>query len=506
VPLLLVFLFFLLGRYGEGAVRAGGGLMKPTLFRFDLSPYVRLESEIRTSDDPVLLFRTEGEAERFLLRRFVLSGYDPRRGFFMDRRAGIDEGAAVVPDSPVDLPDPGYRGRVPMDQEYYFLAIDPTSLVAVNYPTRVIPMRNWKSSSFLRVYRVQSRAMRGDAAAQVTAAPRMDPGALAFYTRTSGDARIRDLALTMAGKETGYAAKVQAIERSLREGYLYSLHPGLAADGDQLAHFLFESKKGYCSYFAFAMTLMCRSLGIPARVAVGFFVDPSQEVLNFYEVRAFQAHAWVEVWFGDLGWVEFDPTSQQLAPGEKFDFFAGPDMQRLSSLIGEILQNRQLPEDTPAERTQERGAASRIGAELGRAFLFLARLWYLTLPALYALLLLVTRLLPAAPLLLAGDPRRRMRGLYRLALARLAGVGLGRAPRESYLEHAQRIGRERGFRLEELTQLYLRAVFADTFGASDLRAGREAKRRLAASIRRGVPWPRRALGLLNPFCGWAGPR
>ena len=91
VPLLLVFLLFLLGRYGEGAVKAGGGLMKPTLFRFDFAPYVRLESEIRTSDEAVLLFRTEGKAERFLLRRFVLSGYDAHQGFSMERGKDMDE-------------------------------------------------------------------------------------------------------------------------------------------------------------------------------------------------------------------------------------------------------------------------------------------------------------------------------------------------------------------------------------------------------------------------------
>ena len=502
VPLLLVFLFFLLSRYGEGAVKAGGGLMKPTLFRFDFSPYVKLESEIRTSDDPVLLFRTEGEADRFLLRRFVLSGYDPRRGFFMDRGASIDEGAAVVPDSPVDLPDPGFRGRVPVEQEYYFLAMDPTSLVAINYPTRVIPIRNWKSSSFLRVYRVESRAIRSaDAPALVAAAPQVGPKDLAFYTRGSGDTRIRDLALAIVGNETGYAAKVRAIESRLRDGYLYSLHPGLAADGNQLAHFLFESKKGYCSYFAFAMTLMCRSIGIPARVAVGFFVDPSQEVLNFYEVRAFQAHAWVEVWFGDLGWVEFDPTSQTLAPGEKFDFFAGPDVQRLSSLISEILQNRQLAEEESGPRQGEAGAASAIGAGLARAFLLLARLWYATLPALYLLFLLGVKLLPSVPMLASRDARRRVKGLYRLALAQLGGIGLGRAPRESYLEHAGRISRERGIDLESLTQVFLRAVFAEGFSAADLRHARAARGALRASIRARIPWPVRCLGLLNPF-GW----
>ncbi len=99
VPLLLVFLLFLLNRYGEGAVKAGGGLMKPTMFRFDFAPYVRLESEIRTSDQAVLLFRTEGQAERYLLRRFVLSGYEANQGFFMEgaRRGRLPHRRARLP-------------------------------------------------------------------------------------------------------------------------------------------------------------------------------------------------------------------------------------------------------------------------------------------------------------------------------------------------------------------------------------------------------------------------
>jgi transglutaminase-like putative cysteine protease len=504
VPLLLLSLFFVLGKYREGAVAAGGGLMKPTLFRFDFAPYVRLEPRIRMGDDLVLLFRTEGEADRFLLRRFVLSGYEPRRGFFVDTRGGIDEAAAVVPDSPEDLPDPGYRGRVPLQQEYFFLALDPTSLVAVNYPTRVAPLQNWTSSSFLRVYRVLSRALRApERADRVTAQPAMDPVALALYTRSGDDPAIRELALQVTRDSAGYAAKVRAIERHLQEQYLYSLEPGMAADGNQLRHFLFESRKGYCSYFAFAMTLLCRSIGIPARVAVGFLVDPRFEALNFYEVRAFQAHAWVEVWFGELGWVEFDPTSQELAPGERFDFFAGPDRERLSKLIAEILQNQDAAEQQAIPRDGAAARGQSAAAGLARAFLLLARLWYLTLPALYALFLLAVKLLPSLPGLLSADPRRRVRAWYRLCMVRLGGVGLGRLPAESYLEHARRIGMSRGIRLEPLAQVFLRAVFAEGFAAADRAEARAARAGFTSSFRAAVPLPLRALGLLNP-AGWMG--
>ena len=69
----------------------------------------------------------------------------------MQKGGGIDEYPSVVPDSPETFPDPGYGQRQRVSQEYYFLTLDPSSLISLNYPVRVAPLQNWKSSSFLRV-------------------------------------------------------------------------------------------------------------------------------------------------------------------------------------------------------------------------------------------------------------------------------------------------------------------------------------------------------------------
>ncbi|HUI69091.1 MAG TPA: transglutaminase domain-containing protein [Spirochaetia bacterium] len=500
VPLLLIFLFFLLGRYSEAAVKAGGGLMRPTLFRFDFAPYVRLESEIRTSNDTVMLFRTEGKADRFLLRRFVLGSYDPQRGFFMEPGHDSDESSTVVPDAPETYPDPGFRDREKLAQEYYFLTLDPSSLIAVNYPVRVAPLSNWKSSSFLRVYRVESKMMRSSAFPQsVTVRPPLPAGELAYYTRWGDDPLIKGLAEQITSDSKGYYAKVASIEEYLRSNYLYSLKPGIAADGNQLNHFLFESKKGYCSYFAFAMALMCRSLGFPARVSVGFYVDPRSEILNFYEVKAFQAHAWVEVWFGDLGWVEFDPTSDQLAPGEDFTPYAGPDKDRMAKLIAEILKNQSgMTEERTPQQTLT-SSVRHLGAAFARIALFVARLWYLTLPTLYALFLLVVKLLPSLPELLSRSRRRRVKGSYRLTLVRLAGVGLSRRPGESLLEHARRVEQDRGVPLPRAADQLLKAAFARAFEETDEKRARAASRELRVAFRARLSLATRLLGLINPM-------
>ena len=499
MPLLLLFLLFLLGKYGEGAVKAGGGLMKPTLFRFDFAPYVKLESEIRTSEEAVLLFRTAGRAERFLLRRFVLSRYTADQGFSMER-GSADDAATIVPDSPVAFPDPGYKDRQTVKQEYFFLTLDPSSLISLNYPVRVAPLKNWKSSSFLRVYRVDSKAIRSTEGPQKRETPpAQSPPLSELYTRGGTDPEIADLARQVTQGKSGYFAKVAAIEDYLRTHYLYSLKPGIAEDGNQLRHFLFVSKKGYCSYFAFAMALMCRSLGIPARVAVGFYVDPQSEVLNFYEVRAFQAHAWVEVWFGDIGWVEFDPTSGTPAPGEDFVPFPAPDRERMAKLIAEIVRNQTDQEETGTAAPRLVGSASRFGQQLARMVLLAARLWYITLPALYLLFLFSTKLLPSLPGLLSRSARRRVKARYQLCLVRLGGVRLARAPAESALEHAARLCSARGIAFAPPTELYLKAAFGETFDGGDEEKMRESVAGFLASYRRQLSLVQRSAGIIGPL-------
>ena len=83
VPLFLLLFWALFTKYEEASVASAGGLMKPDLFRFDFSSFIKLESEISMNEDLVLLFRKEGTPEKRLLRRFILSGYSSDKGFFV---------------------------------------------------------------------------------------------------------------------------------------------------------------------------------------------------------------------------------------------------------------------------------------------------------------------------------------------------------------------------------------------------------------------------------------
>lgn len=89
-------------------------------------------------------------------------------------------------------------------------------------------------------------------------------------------------------------------------------HSGSAIDA------FLENQRGYCEQYAGTYAAMARSIGLPARVAVGFTMgeqeDPDRP--NVYTVRGRNAHAWPEVWLGpDLGWISFEPTPGRGAPG-----------------------------------------------------------------------------------------------------------------------------------------------------------------------------------------------
>src|SRR5690606_37069906 len=77
----------------------------------------------------------------------------------------------------------------------------------------------------------------------------------------------------------------------------------------KLNHFLFETREGYCAYYAGATLFMLRSLGIPSRIAVGFMtIDRSDKNKGWYWYYADQAHAWVQIYLPDYGWLDFDTT------------------------------------------------------------------------------------------------------------------------------------------------------------------------------------------------------
>jgi transglutaminase-like putative cysteine protease len=122
------------------------------------------------------------------------------------------------------------------------------------------------------------------------------------------DPRIGALARRIAGGIEDVNGRAQAVTRYLLDKYSYTADQPEADSADPLARFLFDSRKGHCEYFASALAVMLRSLGIPARLATGFVGGTLNPVSGWYVFRGADAHSWVEVWLPERGWATFDPT------------------------------------------------------------------------------------------------------------------------------------------------------------------------------------------------------
>jgi len=105
--------------------------------------------------------------------------------------------------------------------------------------------------------------------------------------------------------------KATALESYLREIKYNELIAAPPEGQDGVDYFLFDAREGYCDYYASAMAVMARAVGIPARVAAGYSQGEYNPDTGAYRVREKNAHAWVEIYFPRYGWVEFEPTASE---------------------------------------------------------------------------------------------------------------------------------------------------------------------------------------------------
>ena len=126
--------------------------------------------------------------------------------------------------------------------------------------------------------------------------------------------RVRELARELVRFEVAAYDAAEAIRQYLVT-LPYSDELVLAPPGtDWVEFFLFEHQRGFCQNYATAMITMLRSLGIPARLAVGFAPGEWNEGKGIWEVKAQNYHAWPEVYFPEFGWIEFEPTPADVQP------------------------------------------------------------------------------------------------------------------------------------------------------------------------------------------------
>jgi len=134
-----------------------------------------------------------------------------------------------------------------------------------------------------------------------------------------------------AGATTPYD-QARALQDHFAVNFTYDLDVPPGHGGDAIEAFLARGS-GYCEQFAGTYAAMARSLGIPARVAVGFTPgDPDPDNPGTWVVRGRHAHAWPEVWLGEFGWVPMEPTPGRGAPGA--EAWTGRPEQQAGSEVG----------------------------------------------------------------------------------------------------------------------------------------------------------------------------
>ena len=123
------------------------------------------------------------------------------------------------------------------------------------------------------------------------------------------DPRVQSLATEITANLSSPFEKAAGIESYLRSHYVYTLQLPNLVPSDPISDFLFVRRQGHCEYFASAMAVMLRSIGIPSRMVNGFSGGEFNDLTSQYIIRASDAHSWVEAYIPGQGWMTFDPTA-----------------------------------------------------------------------------------------------------------------------------------------------------------------------------------------------------
>ena len=284
------------------------------------------------------------------------------------------------------------------------------------------------------------------------------------------------------------------VESYLEGEYGYTLNTPTRLRQDPLEDFLFEARAGHCEFFATAMVMMLRARGVPARIVTGFLGGELNDVGHFEVVRKEDAHAWVEVFERQRGWISFDPTPPAIAGSETRSFeFVAKSIDSLRMLWDMYV----ITFDYERQRGVLRGAGGVLGwtvglAEQAATFVKETAKWLALMGCLVVLVVVLARTRvgrkwwtkfhlrwPFRPIAFGRVGSVSAVRFYGDLLARLEKMGFHRAPGATPAEFAASLeGRLPG--LTELTRLY----YDVRFGSIELDRGEQVRaERLATAIR-----------------------
>jgi transglutaminase-like putative cysteine protease/Ca2+/Na+ antiporter len=231
---------------------------------------------------------------------------------------------------------------------------------------------------------------------------------------------------------------------------------------DPIVAFLYRMRRGHCEYFAGAMTLMCQSLGIHARMVIGFACNEYNRVGGFYVVRQSQAHAWVEV-LTPQGWQMFDPTSGRQAQGngqagawrqfkQLFDYI---EFTWANSVVAYDQDNRQNLITGLETKLTTTAATSHQAVQQAYSWFGTAQSWFLSSYLLAGILILMAVGIFGAVLWFAWERFRLRRRVAHLGLKGLSVSDQMRLLRQLgfYDDMTRLLARQRIVRPRHLTPL-----------------------------------------------------
>jgi transglutaminase-like putative cysteine protease len=315
-----------------------------------------------------------------------------------------------------------------------------------------------------------------------------------------------------AGAATPYD-QVLAIQEHLRTfAYDDAIPPGHG--NRDIVEFLVDTQKGYCEQFAGTMAVLVRALGIPARVAVGFQAGTVLAPGRF-QVHTKDAHAWPEVFFGDLGWIPFEPTPSRNNPVGGYLGLGGVGTVGTDGGPAPPTQEQQGGPGR-GQRDQGEGRAATADREAAATLpeirvptpeppfpwvgLVLALL--VTVGVVMVFAAVAKAIFRSAALRRAGPPDHAVTRAYVVFQASAADLGLARRAAETLGEYRDRLLSSVRFsdgHLERLTALTGTAVYgARPMTEEEGRGALDAARALGRDLRRHAGPLRRAMGAVRP--------
>ncbi|HHV60687.1 MAG TPA: transglutaminase domain-containing protein [Clostridiaceae bacterium] len=276
--------------------------------------------------------------------------------------------------------------------------------------------------------------------------------------------RVHDLARRITSNIYSNYDIAKSIEKYLSQMYRYTLEPEKSEPGqDFVDYFLFESREGYCTYFATSMVVLARAVGLPARYVEGYMLPRIPESGITYRVTNENAHAWAEIYFEGFGWLAFEPTAPFIS-NFYTDYYTGTVTSEYSyeDFIEEYIDEyiNEFDQISKNESNNETDTSSPDGNNLLLTIIIL-----IAITAFIAIYLGIAVLRVNLRIYRFGkmEPGKSVRSMYHFYLQVLDFQDLGRKPGETPYQYAERIDGSLVFpniKFSAITEIFVKARYS----------------------------------------------